>query len=465
MAVGKKRLAIGWLFLAMMGMVFAGLGIVPGTTASASSASGSDSQGGSAAGGFVYVIPIQMTVQGGLASFLDRALTEAEEANASLVVFDVDTPGGRLDTAEEIAKQIREAQVPTIAFVSGKAASAGAYLSLNAGGIVMAPGSTIGAAMMVDQTGEAVDNPKYVGHWRSEIVSAAELNGRNPDIAVAMIDPNVVVEMPEIGRTKQAGEILSLSAQEALKVGYADHIAKTVDEVISWKDMSGHTVVHLNPTFAEKVSQWLTSPGVATLLLIIGIAGIAIEFLVPGFGIPGIIGLAAFCLYFFGSFIAGFAGLEAIIFFLAGIILLVIEMFVPSFGVLGILGIIGVVYGIAHAAFDTGNALQSLGLAALVAVVIIAIVVYAFRKRGIWNRFILRDQLSTDQGYVPNQSREHLVGQEGTALSLLRPAGVADIGGERVDVVSSGEYIEPGSKVRVVSVDGTRIVVKEIAKS
>lgn len=459
MAVGRKIVAIGWLFLVMMGMVFAGHGTVPGASAA------SEQQAESAAGGYVYVIPVQMTVQGGLASFLDRALTEAEEAGAALVVLDVDTPGGRLDTAEDIAKRIREAKVPTVAYVSGKAASAGAYLSLNAGGIVMSPGSTIGAAMMVDQTGNAVESPKEVGHWRSEMISAAELNGRNPDIAVAMIDPNVVVDMPEIGKTKKAGEILSLSAQEALKVGYADHIAKSVDEVIAWKDLSGLTVVDLHPTFSEKVSQWLTSPGVATLLLIIGIAGIAIEFLVPGFGIPGIVGLAAFCLYFFGSFIAGFAGMEAIIFFIAGIVLLVIEMFVPSFGVLGILGIIGVVYGIAHAAFDTGNAMRSLGLAALVAIVIIAIVVYAFRKRGIWNRFILREQLTTDQGYVPNVSREHMVGLEGTALSLLRPAGVAEIDGQRVDVVTSGEFIERGSKVRVTSVDGTRIVVKEIGQA
>ncbi len=459
MAVGRKIVAFGWLFLIMMGMVFAGQSIVPSASAA------SEQQAEPAAGGYVYVIPVQMTVQGGLASFLDRALTEAEEAKAALVVLDVDTPGGRLDTAEEIAKRIREAKVPTVAFVSGKAASAGAYLSLNAGGIVMSPGSSIGAAMIVDQTGEAVENPKLIGHWRSEITSAAELNGRNPDIAVAMVDPNVVVNMPEIGRTKEKGEILSLSAQEALKVGYADHVAKSVDEVIAWKDLSGVTVVELQPSFSEKVSQWLTSPGVATLLLIIGIAGIAIEFLVPGFGIPGIVGLAAFCLYFFGSFIAGFAGMEAIIFFLAGIVLLVIEMFVPSFGVLGILGIIGVVYGIAHAAFDTGHAMRSLGLAALVAIVVIAIVVYAFRKRGIWNRFILREQLTTDQGYVPNASREHMLGLEGTALSLLRPAGVAEIDGQRVDVVSSGEYIEPGSKVRVTSVDGTRIVVKEIGKA
>ena len=453
MVTGKRIVAFGWLLLLMLGTVLTGAA-VPGAFVAPSKQA--------AAGGFVYVIPVQMTVQGGLASFLDRALGEAEEAKAALVVLDVDTPGGRLDTAEDIAKRIREAEVPTVAFVSGKAASAGAYLSLSAGGIVMSPGSTIGAAMIVDQAGNAVESPKLVGHWRSEMEAAAELNGRNPNIAVAMVDPNFELQMPEIGKTKEKGEILSLTAQEALKVGYADHIAKSVEEVVSWKDLSGAAIVDLHPSFSEKLSQWLTSPGVATLLLIVGIAGIAIEFLVPGFGVPGIVGLAAFCLYFFGSFIAGFAGMESIIFFLAGIILLVIEMFVPSFGVLGILGIIGVIYGIAHAAFDTGNALRTLGLAALVALAVIAVVVYVFRKRGVWNRFILSEQLTTEQGYVPNLSRDRLLGLEGTAQSLLRPAGVAEFGGERVDVVTSGEYIERGSRVRVIAVDGTRVLVKEI---
>ncbi|WP_241158430.1 NfeD family protein [Cohnella candidum] len=412
--------------------------------------------------GPVYVIPVHMTVQSGLASFLDRALTEAEEAGAALAVLEVDTPGGRLDTAEEIGLRIRSAKVPTVAFVNGKAASAGAYLSLNAGDIAMAPGSTIGAAMIVNQTGEAVRDPKLIGHWTSEMIAAAELNGRKPDIAAAMVDPDTSVTMQEIGRTKEKGQILSLSAEEALKVGYSDRTSKSVAEVVAWQGLSDRTVVEIRPTFSERVSEWLTQPGVATLLLIVGIAGIAIELLVPGFGIPGIVGLLAFGLYFFGQSIAGFAGRESIVFFVAGIVLLILEMFMPSFGILGVLGIAGVVYGIVNAAFDTGHALQSLGIAALVAIVIVTIVAYVFRRRGIWNRFILKDQLTTDQGYVPNEPREGLVGEQGIALSTLRPAGVADIAGRRMDVVTSGEFVEHGRRVRVIAVDGTRIVVKEI---
>ena len=113
-------------------------------------------------------------------------------------------------------------------------------------------------------------------------------------------------------------------------------------------------------------------------------------------------------------------------------------------------------------AYDTGNALRSLGIAVLVAIVIAGIFVYIFRKRGIWNKFILKDQLTTEKGYVPQQSREKWIGQEGMSTSLLRPSGTADIGGNRLDVITSGEFVERGTRVRVVSVDGTRIVVKEI---
>ncbi|WP_254450566.1 NfeD family protein [Cohnella herbarum] len=412
--------------------------------------------------GAVYVIPVHQTVQTGLASFLDRALEEAEEAKASLVVLDIDTPGGRLDTAEEIGKRIRGATVPTVAYVSGKAASAGAYLALNAGGIAMAPGTTIGAAMIVDGSGNAVENPKLVSFWSEEMASAAELNGRDANIAIGMVDPDRVVEMKAIGETKQKGQIISLSSEKALKVGYADKIAKTPEEVIAWKGLSDRTVVDLKPSFAEKVSTAVTSPGIATLLLIIGIAGVAIELLVPGFGIPGIIGLLSFGLYFFGQSIAGFAGMEALVVFLLGIALLVLEVFIPSFGILGILGIVAIIFGITMGAYDTGNALRSLGIASLVAAVIVAVFVYVFRKRGVWNRFILSEQLTTDKGYVPQVSREKWIGQEGVATSMLRPSGIAEIEGQRLDVITSGELIEKGKSIRVVSVDGTRILVKEI---
>ncbi|RIE04200.1 nodulation protein NfeD [Cohnella faecalis] len=418
-------------------------------------------QAAAASEGAVYVVPVKQTVESGLASFIDRALTEAEEAKASLVVLDVNTPGGELRTAEEIGTRIRTAKVPTVAYVTGKAASAGAYLTLNAGGIAMAPGTSIGAAMIVDANGQPIENPKYVSFWTSEMVAAAQLNGRNPDIAVGMVDPGRVVELKELGRTKDKGQIITLSAQDALKVGYADKLASSVEEVLAWKGLSDRTVVEFNPSFSERLAEFVTGSGVSTILLILGIAGIAIEMLVPGFGAPGIVGLLSFGLYFFGHAIAGFAGMESIVFFVLGIAFLVFEMFVPSFGILGLLGCAGVVAGIAMAANDTGDAVRSLGWAVLAAAVIVAVFAYIFRRKGIWNKFILRERLSTEGGYVPNEPRESWLGQEGIALTTLRPAGIAEISGSRVDVVTSGEYVDRGTPIIVTAIDGTRIVVKE----
>ncbi|TVY00531.1 NfeD family protein [Cohnella terricola] len=412
--------------------------------------------------GSVYVIPVHQTVQTGLASFLERAFKNAEEAKASLIVLDIDTPGGELRTAEDIAKRIRSSSVPTVAFVTGKAASAGAYLALNAGGIAMAPGTTIGAAMIVDGSGNPIDNPKHVSFWSEEMRSAAELNGRDANIAIGMVDPHRVVELKEIGETKENGQIISLSAENAFKVGYADKLAGTVDEVIAWKGLSDRTVVEFNLSLAEKISAVVTGTGVSILLLIIGIAGVVIELIVPGFGVPGIVGLVAFGLYFFGQSIAGFAGMESLVVFLIGIGMLVLEVFLPSFGILGILGIAALITGITMGAYDTGNALRSLGIAVLVAAVVVVAFAYIFRKKGVWNRFILKEQLTADKGYVPQEPRQHWVGQTGLAVSMLRPSGVAEIGGQRLDVITSGEFVEAGKAVQVVSVDGTRILVKEI---
>ncbi|RUS48493.1 nodulation protein NfeD [Cohnella sp. AR92] len=411
--------------------------------------------------GTVYIVPVESTIERGLAAFLDRAITEAEEAKAALLLLKIDTPGGSLQSAGEIGSRIASAKIPTVAYVEAKAASAGAYIALNADRIVMTPGSSIGAAMVVDSAGEAVESPKIVSFWSSEMQSAAEKNGRKGEIAVGMVDPHLVVELKELGRTKERGQILSLTANEALQVGYSDAVLSSTDEAIRWAGMEHWSTVEVKPTIAERLSRWLTSDGISTLLLIIGLAGIFIEVFVPGFGAPGITGLVAFALYFFGQYIAGFAGIESIVLFLLGILFLLLEIFLPSFGILFVLGVAGIAGGIGMAAYDTGDALQSLGIAVLIAAVIVAAFAYIFRKKGIWNRFVLREQLTKEEGFVPNEGREEWIGKTGVALTPLRPAGTAEVEGTRLDVVSFGDYIETGTRIRVMATDGTRIVVQK----
>lgn len=412
----------------------------------------------------VYVVPVHQTIESGLQKFLERAFHDAEKHHAAAIILDIDTLGGRVDAALEIGELIRESNIPTVAFVHGKAMSAGSYIALNANKIVMEGGSSIGAAAVVESTGKEVESAKVIAAWAGEMRSAAELRGRDPQIAAGMVDKNIVVTLPQINKTFEKGELVSLTAEEAFKVGYADKLAGSLEEVLRFMSLDGAKLEQFQPTAAEKLARFLTSPYVMPLLLLVGIAGIAIELFVPGFGVPGFLGIASFALYFFGHYAAGFAGVEDVILFVIGVALLVVEIFVPGFGIWAILGIVALVSGVVMAAYDTASAALSLGVAFLLAIVVTAVFVSYFKHRGVWNKFILKDQLKSELGYTSSSPKEHLLGKTGTALTPLRPAGTARIEGQRVDVVTVGEFIPYGTTIEVTLVEGTRVVVREATK-
>lgn len=445
--VGRIWAFVGALTLILMSV---GMYISPGNTAAAANI------------GSVYVIPVEHQIERGLTSFMKRGFEEAEKMEAGLIVLEINTPGGRVDQAGEIGTMIQQTKIPTVAFIRGDAASAGSFIALNADKIAMAPGSMIGAASMVDGMGNPIEDPKLIAWWKSKMASAAKSSGRETDIAEGMADVNMKVEMPEIGKTKEVGQIIALNNEEALKVGYADKIANSTNEVIEWMGYSTNDVFHMERTFSEKLATILTNPIVMTLLLFIGIAGVIIEVIVPGFGVPGILGTAAFVLYFFGNSVAGFAGSETWLLFIIGLAMLVMELFVPSFGILGIVGSASLIVGVVRAAYSTSHVALSLGIAVACAGVAIVVVALVFKERGIWNKFILSDSLTKEQGYIPIEDRDILIGIVGKSITPLRPSGTAEFEGRRFDVVTAGSFIDPGRAVRVLKTDGTRIVVEEI---
>jgi len=411
--------------------------------------------------GAVYVIPVKQPIERGLASFMERGFKEAEKMSAGLIVLEIDTPGGLVDQADTIATMMRDSKIPIVAYITGNAASAGSYIALNADKIAMADGTMIGAAYMVDASGNPVEDAKLVSWWKTSMASAAQASGRNPEIAKGMADLNLKVEVPEIGLTKQAGDIISLTNDEALKTGYADTIANSTEEVITWMDYSTQDVFRMEPTFSEKLATFLTNRSVMAILLFIGIAGVIIELIVPGFGVPGILGVTAFVLYFFGNQVAGFAGWETWLLFVIGIVMLAMELFVPSFGILGIIGSVSLIAGVVMAAYSTSHVALSLGIAAACALVAVIVVALVFKERGVWRKFILSDSLSKEQGYIPNEDRDVLIGLIGTSLTALRPAGTMELEGRRLDVVTLGGFVEAGRQIRIIKTDGTRIVVEE----
>ncbi|MCZ8511171.1 ATP-dependent Clp protease proteolytic subunit [Paenibacillus filicis] len=453
-----RRRFYAWLVLGLALLLL----IVP--AAASVSAEGAPAGGAPAKSAPVVVIPVHQTIESGLQQYMERAFRDAQDMRAVAIILDINTLGGRVDSAEGIGELIRGSKIPTVAYVHGKAASAGSYIALNAGKIVMEPGSSIGAAAVVDAAGNEVQSAKVVAHWSSEMKAAAELRGRNPQIAEAMVDKNAGASLPQLGRELEKGKILSLTAEEALKVGYAEKVTGNLQEVVALSGGEGHPVVSLNPTPAENFSRFITQPWVSTLLLLIGIAGVAIELFVPGFGLPGILGLLGFGLYFFGHYIAGFAGAEEFILFAGGVVLLLIEVFVSSFGILGILGAICLFSSVIMAAYNTAQAALNLGIAFVLALIVVIVVVRIFKHRGVWNRFILKDRLTTDKGYSSAEERKELLGQQGTSLTPLRPAGTASFGERRVDVVTAGDFVAAGQPVEVIHIEGYRVVVKEVKK-
>ncbi|WP_240941076.1 nodulation protein NfeD [Paenibacillus sp. HB172176] len=462
-----KRAALSVLAAVMLFIAFAGIASAPIVSAAVSTDSEQDAANQTTpdAGPAVYVIPLKGEVEPSMYAFLKRAFKEAREAKAERIILVVNTYGGRIDSADDIGELLRDENIPITAFVEGKAVSAGTYIILNADQIAMQSGSSIGSAAVVDGSGELVDNPKTVSFWVGQMSEAARLHDRDPSIAAAMSDVNAEVDLTEeIGRSKKAGDILSLTASEALKVGYSEYTADSLEDVVTWLQLDGREQIEVKPSAAENVAKFLTNGIVATILLILGIAGIAIELIVPGFGAPGLTGLICFGLFFFGSYISGLAGIETIILFVVGIVLLIIELFVPSFGILGLLGGAALIASVVMSAPDPMTGFLTIVIAFAVATVIVIIVARTNRGRGVWNKFILKDKLTSEEGYLSSEVKTTLVGAVGVSITPLRPAGTALIAEERMDVVTSGEFIAADRPVKIIKAEGTWIVVKEVTE-
>lgn len=401
-----------------------------------------------------FWIPVDNTIERGLESFLKRAFLEAEQQQADLVILDINTPGGEVNAAGEIGLLIRQAPMHVVAYIDNQAFSAGTYIALNANEIAMTPGSSMGAATPIDMAGNAADI-KIISAWSKQMQSAAQLNHRNVDVARAMVE--IDTEFPGL---KPKGTVLSLDAHTAKNLGYADRLVSGQDELLKQLGVNPDSVQHIDPTAGEVVARWVTSPVVMSLLLVIGLVGIVVELFAPGFGVAGTISLVAFGLYFFGHFVAGFATWLHIALFIIGILLMIMEIFLPG-GIVGAIGFISIVTGLVMAAYDTKQGIASLGIAAVITVIVTILLVKRFGGNGLFKKFILGDVQRNEEGYVAPKDQRDLLEKTGVALTPLRPAGMVKVDGKRVDAVSIGGFIPAGTPVVVVQVEGTRVVVQE----
>lgn len=416
----------------------------------------------------VFVIPIEGMIDLGLAPFVERVIEEASDAGAQAIVLEVNTFGGRVDAAVQIRDALLESKVPTIAFINKRAISAGALISLATETIVMADGSTIGAATPV-QVGApgAPAQPvaeKTVSYMRKEFGATAEIRKRPGLIAEAMVDSDV-----EIKDVIAKGKLLTLTTEEALKLKVADFQANSLEHVLQSLNMADADIRHVSETWAESLVRFLTDPAVSSLLMTLGILGVIAEIRMPGFGVPGILGITSLALFFWGHGIVRLAGLEEILLVGLGLILVGIEVFViPGFGIFGVLGIGALLAGLGLSLVGTGatgevmmEAVSQVAISLLVAIVIGIVFLRIFPRLPFGKRFVLEEKLEASEGYesTPDTDRQWL-GHQGVAVSDLRPAGIAHFNEQRVDVVSEGDFISAGQLIKVVHVDGNRIVVR-----
>ena len=408
-------------------------------------------------GNTVYIIPIEREVERGLEAFLSRTTSEAIEAGADHIIFEIDTPGGRVDSAGQIGSLIQGLDIPTTAYIVNEALSAGSYIALFSDNIFFNPHARMGASGIINTDGTAAEK-KAQSAWLEQMRSAAESTDRDPLYAAAMADPSI--DLPEYDAP--VGEFLTLGPADALEVGYADGIVDDRVELLAELGLSDATLVETEPTIAEEVARFLTNPIVIPILLSVASLGLIVELYSPGFGIPGTMGLVSLILFFYGHIVAGLAGMEAIVLLILGIILIVAELFVPG-GILGFLGIGAIIVSLFLSGYDIGHMSMSIGIAFLVTLITAIIL---FRRigmdKGIFRHIILKERTTTEEGYVSSVNRLELLGLEGESLTPLRPSGIGLFDNERIDIVSEGSFIEKNRLIKVVKVEGVRVIVREI---
>lgn len=430
----------------------------------------------------VLVVPIRGPISEAQFFFLRRAIKQADATGAAAVVLDLDTPGGALSATEKMDQALLKARMPVFAYINPNAASAGALIALATKGIYMAPVSAIGAAAPVTGSGQELEetmSKKVVSYYSGYFRSVAGRNDHNPELVDAFMNLDKEVKIGDRVLNPK-GALLTLSAQEAVetiegKPVLARGIADSVEDVIRQAGFSGHAIERVAPTGFESIAQWITV--LAPLFLMGGIVGAYIEFKTGGFGVAGILAIVCFLLFFAGHYVAGLTGFEVAAVFLLGLALFAAEfLFFPGLVILATLGVALMAGSLFFAMMDfypgappefsfevLATPVMNFSIAVVLAVVVGAVLARFLPELPIFRRLILDH--STAEGPSLAAPREALfchkvsVGQEGVAETLLRPAGKVKIGELMVDAQSDGEFLPPGTHVRVLEVSGAIVLV------
>jgi membrane-bound serine protease (ClpP class) len=461
----------------------------------------------------VYVIDIYGEIDRAMMVFIRRGIEEAKAARAEVVIFDIDTFGGRVDSALQITSLIGSLDSAlTVAYVTsepegtGVSWSAGALIAFSCDRIYMAPGTSMGAAAPVYQTQEGMEMApeKVVSALRAQMAALAEKNGYSKEIAVAMVDKDIellevyvngelrVISSGDLetaqrealrdrkkfekGKTLiQSGKLLALTAGEMQKYGVSSGTMPNLTSLVERLGYSDVALVSLQQNAPDKVVAMLTGVGFTSLIVIIGLIALFIEITTPGFGIPGTLAIVAFAILFISHSLLGTVGSVELLLFILGVVLLLLEIFIiPGFGVAGISGIMLIVISLVLAMQDfiwpvfdwqwdiLRNNLVLVLVSLAVAFTALILVARFVPQITLFKGLMLTSTQKASEGYSVQHpdTENHLVGKKGVAITKLRPVGKAEIDGQVLVVEAEGEFLESGRSVLVTEINGNRIVVR-----
>ena len=438
----------------------------------------------------VVIIPVREQIADPELYILRRGLKEAIEQHVDTIVLDMETPGGALDVTFEILKALEKFPGKTVTYVNREAMSAGALIAAGTDEIYFAPGGVIGAAAPVLATGGDIDatmRVKIVSYLKARVRAMSEGKGYRGQVISAMIDIDAELKIGD-DVIKQKGELLSLTAMEAVKLygdpprpllgaGIADNLKVLLDQL---HGAGRYTAVRLEISWSEQLAQYLNR--LTPLLLACGMLCVFIEFKTPGFGFFGVAGIVLLGVVFFGHFVAGLSGYEPLLFFLLGTALVVIEVFLfPGVMILALTGAVLMFGSLVWAMLDLwpGEPVSLAGdvlLRPLANVIIgVALAVTAFvallkflPHGGFWGGMVLESAVGGEPGSIrPLRTTDAdapagmaLLGHAGIAVTALFPSGQIEISGRRYEAKLAVGFADAGTPVTVTGVGEFGLVVE-----
>ncbi|MCX7744812.1 MAG: nodulation protein NfeD [Flavobacteriales bacterium] len=421
----------------------------------------------------VYVYKIHEEIAPPAVKTTRDALKKADSLQCDLIILHLDTYGGMVDAADEIRTLILNSSIPVWVFIENNAASAGAFIAIACDSIFMKPGSTIGASTVVNQQGEKVGE-KYQSFMRSRMRSTAEQNGRNPDIAEAMVEAQKTI--PGV---VDSGKVVSLTVKEAIQLGFCEGEFSSIQAIFDYYGLKPVEIIYHKETVLSSIIRFFMKPAISGLLITIIVLAIFFELKTPGVGIPTAVAILAAILYFVPLYLEGLAANWEIILFIIGLILLMLEIFViPGFGVAGILGglciFFSLVFALVKAVPDTGplplpdtdsllKAVLTVIISILGAFGLIVLFGRSVMHSGFFHKVEVATTESKQEGWVALPVLDHsLIGKQGVAISTLRPVGNIEIDNEVYEASVPVGYIDKGEAVVVTGIDNSVLIVKKL---